>query len=223
MLQDIKNADIAGAIGQAINGAVTFITQGGLGGILAIGGEIIHQICQGIIQNSDKINEGVSSAIKQIALWVNEHAGEIGEAGKVIINALKNGISENSTEIRVALDSVARVMNEWVDGSQQIKALTGKFADIFISSLIENTASKVGGKATEWWNAITSTLMGGMPDMTKGGTGFLASILQWIFPEEASAGEKTGNEKGLSGYFRPSCAFSAGRAEYQKIHGKAGC
>lgn len=197
LLNDIKNADIAGAIGQAINGAVTFITGGGLSGILSIGGEIVHQLCQGIIQNSDKINEGVSSTIKQIAGWIEDHADEVGEAGKVIIDALRTGIEDNTDGIHRAMEAVAGAMNDWVDGSEQVKALTGNFADIFIDSLIENTASKVGGKATEWWNSITSTLMNSQPDMTKGGTGFLASIMQWLFPDEASAGEKTGNEKPL--------------------------
>ena len=197
--EKIQATDIAGAIGKAINGAVNFITNGGLGGILKIGGEIIHQIAQGIIQSKDKINEGVSSAINQIAVWVQNHAGEVGEAGLVIINAIKDGISDNSTEIHSALDSVAAEMNDWIDGSAQIDALAGNFADIFVNSLVENTASKVGGKATEWWNAVTSTLMNGTPDMDKGGTGFLASVLQWLFPDEASAGEVTGNEKPLSG------------------------
>ena len=195
---DIRKADIAGAIGSAINNAVTFITGGGLGGILEIGGEIIHQICQGIIQNADGIEKGVSSAIKQISNWVNQHASEIGEAGKVIIKALDTGIRENSSDIHDALDSVATVMNEWVDGSEQIKALTGNFADIFIDSLIENTAAKVGGKATEWWNAITSKLRFGQPDMLKGGTGAFAGIMSWLFPE-AHADEKTGDEKPLQG------------------------
>lgn len=199
LLNDIKNADIAGAIGQAINGAVTFITGGGLSGILSIGGEIVHQLCQGIIKNSDKINEGVSSTIKQIAGWIEDHASEVGEAGKVIIDALRTGIEDNTDGIHRAMEAVAGAMNEWVDGSEQIKALTGNFADIFIDSLIENTASKVGGKATEWWNSVTSTLMHGQPDMTKGGTGFLASVLEWFFPSESSAGEKTGNEKPLQG------------------------
>lgn len=199
LLNDIKNADIAGAIGQAINGAVTFITGGGLSGILSIGGEIVHQLCQGIIQNSDKINEGVSSTIKQIAGWIEDHADEVGEAGKVIIDALRTGIEDNTDGIHRAMEAVAGAMNEWVDSSEQLKALSGNFADIFIDSLFENIGSRVGGKVTEFWNAITSPLMHSQPDMSKGGTGFLASILEWFFPSEASAGEKTGKEKPLQG------------------------
>lgn len=199
LLNDIRNADIAGAIGQAINGAVTFITGGGLSGILNIGGEIVHQLCQGIIQNADKINEGVSSTIRQIAGWIEDHASEVGEAGKVIIDALRTGIEDNTDGIHRAMEAVAGAMNEWVDGSEQLKALSGNFADIFIDSLFENIGSRVGGKVTEFWNAITSPLMHSQPDMSKGGTGFLASILEWFFPSESSAGEKTGNEKPLQG------------------------
>lgn len=156
LLQTIKNADISGAIGEAINSAVTFITQGGLGGILSIGGEIIHQICQGIIQNKGSIEEGISSTINQIATFITENAGEIKEAGKVILDALSKGIQDNKNEIRNALEAVTGAMNEWVRSSTQIKALTGEFADIFVNSFIDNMTSKLGGKTEELGNAFGS-------------------------------------------------------------------
>ena len=55
MLGYIRNADISGAIQQAFSGINTFITQGGLSRVLAIGKEIIHQICQGIINSKGDI------------------------------------------------------------------------------------------------------------------------------------------------------------------------
>lgn len=197
MLGYIRNADISGAIQQAFSGINTFITQGGLSRVLAIGKEIIHQICQGIINSKGDIREGISSAIKQISEFVKDVAPEIEEAGKVILDALRDGIKNNSDNIHDALDAVASAMNSWVEGSEQIKSLTGSFADIFIDSLIENFKSRTVGRATELWNAATSWLTHSTPDFSKGGTGLLKKISEW-FTGESYADEKTGDEKPLN-------------------------
>ena len=197
MLGYIRNADISGAIQQAFSGINTFITQGGLSRVLAIGKEIIHQICQGIINSKGDIREGISSAIKQISEFVKDVAPEIEEAGKVILDALRDGIKNNSDNIHDALDAVASAMNSWVEGSEEIKSLTGNFADIFIDSLIENFKSRTVGRATELWNAATSWLTHSTPDFSKGGTGLLKKISEW-FTGESYADEKTGDEKPLN-------------------------
>lgn len=197
LLGYIRNADISGAIQQAFSGINTFITQGGLSRVLAIGKEIIHQICQGIINSKGDIREGISSAIKQISEFVKDVAPEIEEAGKVILDALRDGIKNNSDNIHDALDAVASAMNSWVEGSEEIKSLTGNFADIFIDSLIENFKSRTVGRATELWNAATSWLTHSTPDFSKGGTGLLKKISEW-FTGESYADEKTGDEKPLN-------------------------
>ena len=197
LLGYIRNADISGAIQQAFSGINTFITQGGLSRVLAIGKEIIHQICQGIIKSKGDIREGISSAIKQISEFVKDVAPEIEEAGKVILDALRDGIKNNSDNIHGALEAVASVMNTWIEGSEEIKSLTGNFADIFIDSLIENFKSRTVGRATELWNAVTSWLTHSTPDFSKGGTGLLKKISEW-FTGESYADEKTGNEKPLN-------------------------
>lgn len=156
LLQSIRNADISGAIGDAISGAVTFITQGGLSGILSIGGEIINQISQGIIQNKAGVEEGISSAIGQIANFITEYAPQVQEAGEVILDGLAKGIEENKDKIRNALEAVTGAMNEWVRSSSQVKALTGQFADVFVNSFIENMSSKISGKTGELKNAFSS-------------------------------------------------------------------
>lgn len=213
MLGYIKNADISGAIQQAFSGINTFITQGGLSRVLAIGKEIIHQICQGIINSKGDIREGISSAIKQISEFVKDVAPEIEEAGKVILDALRDGIKNNSDNIHDALDAVASAMNSWVEGSEQIKSLTGSFADIFIDSFIENLTDRFTGRASELWQAITSWLTNsdynfdflslfstslGMPNfLYKSNKGFIERIKKW-FTGESYADEKTGNEKPLN-------------------------
>ena len=213
LLEHIKNADISGAIQQAFSGINTFITQGGLSRVLAIGKEIIHQICQGIINSKGDIREGISSAIKQISQFVKDVAPEVEEAGKVILDALRDGIKNNSDNIHDALDAVASAMNSWVEGSEQIKSLTGSFADIFIDSFIENLTDRFTGRASELWQAITSWLTNsdynfdflslfstslGMPNfLYKSNKDFLGKIIQWG-TGKTYADEKTGNEKPLN-------------------------
>lgn len=197
MLGYIRNADISGAIQQAFSGINTFITQGGLSRVLAIGKEIIHQICQGIIKSKGDIREGISSAIKQISEFVKDVAPEIEEAGKVILDALRDGIKNNSDNIHDALEAVASVMNTWIEGSEQIKSLTGSFADIFIDSFIENLTDRFTGRVSELWQAVTSWLTNSKPDFSKGGTGLIKSIVGW-FTGESYADEKTGDEKPLN-------------------------
>lgn len=197
LLEHIKNADISGAIQQAFSGINTFITQGGLSRVLAIGKEIIHQICQGIINSKGDIREGISSAIKQISQFVKDVAPEVEEAGRVILDALRDGIKNNSDNIHDALDAVASAMNSWVEGSEQIKSLTGSFADIFIDSFIENLTDRFTGRASELWQAITSWITSSKPDFSKGGTGIIQGLVNW-FTGESYADEKTGNEKPLN-------------------------
>lgn len=211
LLNDIKNADITGAIQTAISKVNTFITQGGLSRVLDIGKEIIHQICQGIINSRGDIREGISSAIKQISEFVRDVAPEIEEAGRVILDAIRDGIKNNSHNIHDALDAVASAMNSWIQGSEQIKSLTGNFADIFIDSLIDNIKSRVTGRASELWSAATSWLTNSTPDFSKGLTGLFSStpdfskgltglfskIADW-FTGKSYAAETTGNEKELS-------------------------
>lgn len=215
LLSDIKKANIAGAIGQAINGAVSFLSGGGLSSILNIGTEIIQQICRGIIQNKDGIAKAIDLAIKDISTFIKANAGSIGEAGKVILEAIKNGIENNTGLIHDALESVVMAMDSWVAGSAEIKSLAGNLADIFIGSFIQNTWDKTAGKASEWWKALWSGLSSGgkgevpqaMQDrfsegiegmLDKEEPSFIEKIKNW-FSGESFADETTGDEKPLKG------------------------
>ncbi len=197
----VRNADLTGAMTKMFEGINTFINSGAIDNILNLGGEIVHQISQGIIKNKDNITEGISSVIEKVCGWITKYGPEIKEAGLTIIQALRDGIDENATLIHGALDVLADVMNSWIDSSAQLNAMAGKFADVFINSLIENTASAIGGKVTEFWNSITSTLFNGTPDMSKGGTGAIAGIWtkisDWLFGESYAA-ETSGSKKPTS-------------------------
>lgn len=191
LLEDISNADIAGALSTAINNAMTFINGGSLAGILNIGTEIITQICKGIIDNKGKIEEGISSIINQIANWVSANAEQVGEAGKVILDAISNGIMNNKDSIRDALEAVTAVMDTWVVSSASIESLCGNFADIFIESFASQMLQKSTLKMGEIGNGIVTSLFNALI-MAPGEIGMNAweGLKSWLFPE-AHADEVT--------------------------------
>lgn len=186
LLQSVKNMDLAGALGEAINGMTTFITGGGLSRILAIGSEIITKICNGIIQNKTKLNEGISSAIQQISAWVQANASKIGEAGKTILDAIKNGIEENKDSIQGALDAVAGVMNSWINGSGEIKAIAGEFADVFVSSLVSSIGNGFKNKVSELSSASWTVFseMFSWP---------FNKLEEFLFPKAYACGKESGS------------------------------
>lgn len=179
LLDKVKNLDLAGAIGTAINGMVNFINIS-MPTILSIGGEIVTQICNGIINNKDKINEGVSSTIKQISNWISSNAGQVREAGEVILNAISNGIEDNKDNIRTALEAVAQFMDSWVIGSASIKAMAGNFADIFISSFVEQAIGKATLKMGELATGMITGLGGGFIHLTEGMGQIGLNVIDWI-------------------------------------------
>lgn len=201
LLESVKHMDLAGALGEAINGMVTFITAGGLSRILSIGSEIINKICTGIIKNKTKLNEGISSAIQQISAWVQANASQIGKAGKTILEAIKNGIEENKDSIKGALDAVAGAMNSWISESNSIKALTGNFADVFINSLVENLTSKVTSKSAEigssFWTVFGETLSNPYNFLDTLSLGVLGNIVDdindFLFPKAYACGKESGS------------------------------
>lgn len=186
LLQSVKNMDLAGALGEAINGMVTFITGGGLSRILSIGSEIINKICTGIIQNKAKLNEGISSAIQQISSWVQSNAPQIGKAGKTILEAIRNGIEENKDSIRGALDAVASVMNTWVNGSGEIKAIAGEFADAFVSSLFSSLYNGFMNKASELSSASWTVL-------SEAVSWPFNKLEEFLFPKAYACGKESGS------------------------------
>ena len=91
-------------MGKAIDGIAEFI-QGSLPKILDAGGQIVQNICNGIIQNQDKINQGIDNLIKQVSSWITNNMPAIEKAGKTIIDAIGNGIKNNKEAIGGAIES----------------------------------------------------------------------------------------------------------------------
>lgn len=196
LLETVKNMDLAGAMSHAIGNLNTFITGGGLSSVLAIGGEIVSKICDGIIQNQKEIEKGISSAISQISNWISSHAGEINDAGRVIIDSIKNGIEDNKESISSALDAVAGVMRSWISGSGEIQSIAGEFGDVFIEFFVGKTIDSFKNKASEFgssfWSVFGEALSNPVSFIDALSLGSLSSIWDWFTGKAYAAGEEAG-------------------------------
>ena len=191
---------LSNAINNGIKGINSFINGGSLDSILSIGTSIIDGITSGIdkaYKNGTLVNS-ISGIISKVCNWINTNAPKIEKSGLQIMDALKQGIEKNKDKIKTALNSVIRVMNSWAKGSAELKALCGTFAQQLIDGLIEQVEIKAKSKASEFKNALLSMLVPtDTPDMTKGGTGIIKKITDWLFGESYAAEVETkGKETG---------------------------
>ena len=87
---------------KAIDGIGSAI-RGSLPKMLSAGGELIQNICDGIIQNQQSIESAISSLLGQLSVWITNNMPAIEAAGKAIIEAIGNGIQNNKEAIRGAV------------------------------------------------------------------------------------------------------------------------
>ena len=191
---------LSNAIENGIKDVNSFINGGSLDSILSIGTNIIDGITSGIdkaYKNGTLVNS-ISGIISKVCNWINTNAPKIEKSGLQIMDALKQGIEKNKDKIKTALNTVIRVMNSWAKGSTELKALCGTFAQQLIDGLIEQVEIKAKGKANEFKNSLFSMLVPtDTPDMTKGGTGIIKKITDWLFGESYAAEVETkGKETG---------------------------
>ena len=151
---------LSNAINNGIKGINSFINGGSLDSILNIGTSIIKGITSGINKayNSGTLTSAISGMISKICDFITTNGDSIAKAGKQIMNSIKQGIENNKDKIKTALDTVIGVMNTWAQGSAEIKSLCGTFASELIDGFIEQIGIKAKGKATEFKNALISSL-----------------------------------------------------------------
>lgn len=191
---------LSNAIENGIKGVNNFINGGSLDSILSIGTSIIDGITSGIdkaYKNGTLVNS-ISGIISKVCDWIKTNGPKIEKAGTQILDALKQGIEKNKDKIKSALNTVIRVMNSWAKGSTELKSLCGTFAQQLIDGLIEQVGIKAKRKANEFKNSLFSMLVPtDTPDMTKGGTGLIKKITDWLFGESYAAEVETkGKETG---------------------------
>ena len=191
---------LSNAIENGIKGVNSFINGGSLDSILSIGSNIVKGITSGIDKayNNGTLVNSISGIISKVCDWITTNAPKIEKAGLQIIDALKQGIEKNKDKIKTALDSMINVMNSWAQGSAELKELCGTFAQQLIDGFIEQIGIKAQGKAGELMNAFMSMFQPtSTPDMSKGGTGIIKKITDWLFGESYAAEVETkGKETG---------------------------
>ena len=131
---------IGNAMTEAFGRINNFISTGALDSILNIGTSIITGICQGIINNADQIQLGVTNLISKFCDFIITNGPQLTEAAKVILDAIKNGIQTNSDKISEAADIVMDLLNTYIGGRQDIILAIGeKVAVPLISGFIQGT------------------------------------------------------------------------------------
>ena len=117
---------LSNAIGNAINAINNFVNGGSLDSIFQIGTNIITGICNGIINNADKINEAVSGFIGKFADFISTNAPQIADAARVLLDAIRDGIANNSDKIDEAARAVMELLNTSLSGQQNIILEAGR-------------------------------------------------------------------------------------------------
>lgn len=191
---------LSNAIENGIKGVNSFINGGSLDSILSIGSNIVKGITSGIDKayNNGTLVNSISGIISKVCDWITTNAPKIEKAGLQIIDALKQGIEKNKDKIKTALNAIIDVINSWAKGSAELKTLCGTFAEQLIDGFIEQIGIKAQGKAGELMNAFMSMFEPtSTPDMSKGGTGIIKKITDWLFGESYAAEVETkGKETG---------------------------
>lgn len=119
---DFKNVPqiINDALTSAFSSINNFISGGALDSILNIGTSIVTGICQGIINNADQIQVGVTNLISKFCDFIITNGPQITEAAGVILDAIKTGIETNSGKISQAADIMMDLLNTYIGGRQSI-------------------------------------------------------------------------------------------------------
>ena len=147
----------------AINAINNFVNGGALDSIFQIGTNIITGICNGIINNADKINEAVSGFIGKFADFISTNAPQIAEAAGVLLDAIRNGISENSDKIDEAARSVMTLLNTSLSGQQNIILEAGKTIAV---PLAEGFILGVGQSFIDIGGQVVSAIVTGLGQVT---------------------------------------------------------
>ena len=133
----------------AINNIGNFVSGGGLDSILTIGTNIITGICNGIINNEDKIRTSLTDIIGKFAGWIEDNAPQITKAVGVLLGCFKDAITTNSGKIESAAQEVMRLLNTSLLGQQDLlmtagRTIAGPFLQGFLTGALIGIPMAVG-------------------------------------------------------------------------------
>ena len=134
-----------------------------LDSLLDIGTSVITGICDGIFaaKDSGKLDEAIDSTIKKICAWIDQNGEQIEEAGRILIDAITEGIKNNEAAISSAMSTICDIMTTWMNSSGELEATAGIFAEQFVALALENLWINVKTWFKEKGKAF-SELLGGL-------------------------------------------------------------
>lgn len=120
--------------------------------IMAAAGDLVQNFSRGIIENKDKIRDGISVMIKNVANFVTENAPALGEAAITLLKCLSDALKENQQPIKDALNTFTTTATEYLATKKTVFIDTGiDIAGAIATGALEGLATKLG----EWTNGIT--------------------------------------------------------------------
>lgn len=144
--ESIKNG-----LSSAISSIDEFINSTSFDNVLQIGTNIIQGICDGIINayNSGALTSAISGFIEKICNWITTNGAKIQEAGRDIINAIKEGIANNRDNISSALETVFGIVNTFINGKKEIFRELGiscgaKLIEGLLLGVIQDAGNAIG-------------------------------------------------------------------------------
>ena len=147
---------IADNLEKAIGSIDNFINGGSLDSLLQVGTNIIKGIADGIQRAADEgtLQSAITGAIRKIGTWFAENLETIIEVGKEVIDAISQGITENS-------DVIGRVIVDVIEMQTTIdNAIAYEKWKIIGENLATFICSGFKSKATELFSGIGGFLTG---------------------------------------------------------------
>ena len=143
-------------IEQAIGSINEFVNSATFDNLLQVGTNIINGIANGIRNAAENgtLQSAITTAIRKIGTWFSENLDTVVEVGKLIINAITKGISENQ-------DLIGEVINQVIDMQNTIDSTIAYekarlFGENFISFFCKGAESKLN----EWSSTLGGFLNG---------------------------------------------------------------
>lgn len=120
--------------------------------IMAAAGDLVQNFSRGIIENKDKIRDGISTMIKSIATFVTENAPALGEAAITLLQCLSDGLKDNQQPIKDAMNTFTLTATNYLVEKKTLFIQTGiDIAGSIATGALQGLVAKLG----EWTSGIS--------------------------------------------------------------------
>lgn len=120
--------------------------------IMAAAGDLVQNFSQGIIQNKEKIKEGISTILSNLSNFIIENAPAIGEAAITIIQCLSDSMKENAPVIGEAVSTLTGIATEYFISKKELIFQAGFTT---FGAVVDGAIQGIFSKLSEWTNGIS--------------------------------------------------------------------